>query len=167
MVVGQPIAGIVNDAGDDIASYLTSSQIVMTGDPRYETSLADPGVLKYPESAYAPLWVAEDFSAGALAGVGEFTYALGHGLLVDLPTLAVKGLAALPTVYMAMMNLDAQVWKATADDPALRATYLGISPVAHPGPRRRCRGPRLGDEVQGGGIAGERLGRQLFHLHRQ
>ena len=43
VVVKRPVAGIVNEAGDDLEKpLLAPSQIVMSGQRRYEVSLSDP-----------------------------------------------------------------------------------------------------------------------------
>ena len=128
VVVNLPGAGVVNEAGDGIASKLTAAQIEMSGNRRYETSLSDPGIIKYPETAYTPVQAYLYWSLGQLEGIGAFEYGLAHGLLVDLPTLAGKGLKAMPSALMRLVQFEAEIWQAAKNDPALVAKTL-VSPA--------------------------------------
>ena len=124
VVVKEPIAGVVNKAGDDLESKLTSSQIVMSGKSQYDVSLADPGLLQYPPSAYDVPLTGLYFAKGLLIGIGAFEFGLAHGLLVDLPTLAIKGLEGMVPAYMALFQIEVDLFNAVKDDPKLLAAAV-------------------------------------------
>ena len=124
VVVNEPSAGIPNKAGNDLESKLTSSQILMSGQSRYEVSLADPGLLQYPPSEYDAPLAGLYFAKGLLIGIGAFEFGLAHGLLVDLPQLAIKGLEGMVPAYMALFRVQADLIKTVMADPKLLAAAI-------------------------------------------
>jgi len=123
--VRPPSAGVINAAGNAITTFLTSSDIQMTGDTHYEVSLADPGFAEpLPPSAWDSVDGVLYLSKGFLLGVGAFEYGLAHGLLVDLPSLALKGIQYIPTAVMNMIAFESDLYRAAQKDPALFASAV-------------------------------------------
>jgi hypothetical protein len=125
VTVSPPVAGVPNKAGDDVETYLTSNDIQMTGDTRYEVSLADPGFAERPApTAWDDVDGVLYLSRGFLLGVGAFEYGLAHGLLVDLPKLVVQGIQAIPTAVLNMISFESDLFQAVKNNPELLASAV-------------------------------------------
>jgi hypothetical protein len=131
VTVNPPVAGIPNKAGDDVETFLKPSDIQLTGDTRYEVSLADPGfAIRPPPTAWDDVDGVLYLSRGFLLGVGAFEYGLAHGLLVDLPKLVLQGIQAVPTAVLNMIALESDLYESVKDNPALMTAAV-ISPVTN------------------------------------
>jgi hypothetical protein len=120
IIMNQPLAGVVNEDGDDIESKIAASDVDLDPDAGtgVDTSLTDRGIPPYQPNAAQLRWGYINIAGGALEGLQSFVW----GLVSGIPKLVAAGIKAIPTILLDLWQFQAETWGYMKDDPSLGAT---------------------------------------------
>ncbi len=124
IVMNQPLAGVVNEDGDDIESKIPPDEVDLGPEAGagVDTSLADRGIPPYAPNATQLTWGYINIAGGALEGLQSFVW----GLVTGIPKLVAAGIQAIPTILLNLWQFQAEAWGYMKDDPSLGATLNPI-----------------------------------------
>jgi hypothetical protein len=120
VVIEQPLAGVVNEAGDDIESKIGTDDLDLTPDAGtgIDVHLADRGIPPYEPNATQLTWGYINIAGGALEGVQNFAW----GLVTGIPKLVAAGIKAIPTILLDYWQFQAEAFQYMQNDPSVMAS---------------------------------------------
>ncbi|MEW6583068.1 MAG: hypothetical protein AB1416_09945 [Actinomycetota bacterium] len=113
----RPVAMAPGEDGT-LAGVRTGDVVIDPDGRSFAISIDDSAPERTPLDARA---AAVEYSIGAVQGGAAWVGATVHGLVVDLPVLAGRGLLAIPAGYVNLLNYEVGLWTAVREDPAVRA----------------------------------------------
>jgi hypothetical protein len=118
--INQPLAGVLDEAGDDIESKIGPDDVDLTPDAGtgIDVHLSDRGIPPYEPNSTQLVWGYINIGGGALEGIQDFAW----GLISGLPKLVAAGIKGIPTILLDYWQFQAEAYQYMKDDPSLLAT---------------------------------------------